>query len=256
MNIDLDKILYIGEDFFKSIDINLYNLYQTLLSKELIIEKLKHDSSGNCGYINGHLSGITLDMHIQNLYKVITLVHEMGHAYDNYLNKTQDNLSFQISIEVTSMTLELLFLYYLSQNNILSTDEIKVCQRKYLTDYLLRMNNAFIYNKFFIEKKLLIQDSTVDINELSHRRIILNNLSHKYLQFINENCNYYAVGLMFAAIFLEHYKNDAKGTIKEIKNFSYLSNSLTTKEIINYFDKGDLINSTSSNIKKALKKAH
>lgn len=258
---DFDKILYYVEDFFRLLGNDVYKLYLNIIKHNLIVEKREHDKYASCGYINGELSSIILEMNIVPLYKAINLVHEVGHAYDNYLNKTQDyKRGFQINVEFTSMTFELLFLSYLKENNLISDRLQNVTFQNYYTDYLLRMNNAYIYNKLFLEHKLptnlkLFNSQYFTQENLFNEGIIKNNLVKEYLEDISLYSNYYALGLLFSSYYLTKFQLNPKDTIKEIKDFSCLSNNFNTRDVINYYNIDELIKNTIKVTSKILKKA-
>ena len=258
---DFDKILYYVEDFFKLLGNDVYKLYLNIIKHNLIVEK-RNSVSNIFNILNkGELSSIILEMNIVPLYKAINLVHEVGHAYDNYLNKTQDyKRAFQINVEFTSITFELLFLFYLKENNLISERLQKVSFQNYYTDYLLRMNNAYIYNKLFLEHKLPTNLRTFNRkyfnqDNLFNEGIIKNPLSKEYLEDISHYSNYYALGLLFSSYYLTKFQSNPKDTIKEIKDFSCLSNNFNTNDVINYYNIDELIKNTIKITSKILKKA-
>ena len=259
-NIDIDKLLVLAEEFLYMIDKNLYGLYKKMIKDNLINEIFNYNYGGSCTYINGDNSEIILNHNPNNIYMIFALIHEMGHAYDNYLNKTQDyKRDNQINTEVTSLTFELLFAYFLLENNIKEKEEIKKRYRNYIQVYLALMNNAYIYNKLYFDKNVLMHEKV--LNELTSEIIdsislLQNNFSHKYSEELDFYNNRYGIGLLFSCAFLERFKRDMRSTIQEIKDLSCISNNLNTKEILSYFNKTELINATNKNILKVLKKRY
>ena len=195
-------------------------------------------------------------MNTSPLYKINALVHEVGHAYDNYLNKTQDyKRAYQINCEFTSMTFELLFINYLKENHLISNIQYEMGLKKYYIIYLIQMNNAYIYNKLFL-KGQLFNNQIFNIDMLFKQGIIKDTAIKGYLKDVSIYSNNYGLGLIIAAYYLQEFQKDVHNTIKEIKDFSCLSNNLTTSEIINYYPIEELAHNMTKNTTKILKKHH
>ncbi len=250
-----EALSYAGK-FFKMIGQDVYNLYKNLIENDLVYQKSSYDKGGTCGYLYNGLSSIILRMNVSNIYKAIALVHEMGHAYDNYINQTADyKRCHQINCEVTSMTFEQLFIYFLEQNNLLDKENASSCQRNYITNYLLIMNGAYFVNQLLTNCEMNGKDVlTLDEKDIEKYSILHSNSAYEYLSDTKFNDNYYGIGLIFSSIFKEHFAKNPSEAIKEIKELSILSQNMKTAEILNYYSKTDLINATNKNVSKTLKK--
>lgn len=249
---------YYLQEFLKLMGDNVYNLFKTLLKEDLMYEKGNYENGGTCAYIDDGLSSIIVRQNIPAIYKIIAIAHEMGHAYDNYLNKTADYIRcYQINSEVTSMTFEQLFIYFLKENNVLNTKAADMCQQNFMYNYLLIMNGVYFLNRISLDnnlptnEKLQITEKDIDIYSIIHT-----SAAYDYLNQAKFYDNYYGIGLIFSSILLKHFKKDYKSAIKEIKELSLLSQNMKTAEILNYYSKTDLINATNQNTSKTFCKRY
>lgn len=154
--IDPNTCLKIISDFLMKVDPELYNMFCYLYnSKHILFEnnyiggcELLEKKRNSIYIIVGPLSGVN-DM--QNL------VHELGHAYKDFCfqecHKYFD-INDVLASEISSETLELMFLDYLIKNNIYYNDAIysfKYYHERIIEDAkLLATLDRDYYNKSFI----------------------------------------------------------------------------------------------------------
>ena len=122
----IDELNYILKSFLYSVSSNLLSFYEEMENKNVIIIGNKKKSNGHTGFlsINDSQNYICINK-LSNLNDLKILVHEIGYAYYNYLNRIifldSRKLNNLIKSEVPSIWLELLFTIYLrnySVNNI------------------------------------------------------------------------------------------------------------------------------------------
>lgn len=254
--INFDRLIDAAEEFFKILSPNVYNLYVNLLKNELIFEKDNNDCSGQCTKLDNDLSGIIITKNDPNFLKILCLVHEIGHAYDYYLNKTANYNDYSLYCEVISTTFEHLFILYLESKNVIGKEAIKKIYRLFFIEYTKTINNAYIYNKLILNNQIkansiLTIDNQYTKDFIIQNSILKNNIVYQTKQ-IDNLINAYNFGIIMSFIFKDHYQKDAKLTIQEIEEISKLVNNLTTKEIIHLFSKNEYVNSISKDACKIL----
>lgn len=255
---NLKRLINYAIEFFKLMGNDVYELYKRLQNKELILEKDQTSYGGLCWNINGHLSSIILYTNSTNLYKIIALVHEMGHAYDNYLNRTHDyKLDVQINSEITSITFEHLFIKFLMNEKLLKEEDAKIIYHNFFTQHIKLMHEAYIYNNLVMNniiwpgKNFLIieeKDKTI----IKKYNIMKNNMLSKDIQSIKAVSNEYAIGTLVSFIMMNHYTQNKIDAIKEIKDLSMFSPVSNTEDILNLITKLGSIDIINKNTYKIL----
>ena len=125
--IDPNTCLKIVGDFLFTINPYIYNLFCELYSDNRLLFSPMFDSSSEINLKKRD----TIHVFCKSLCKVsdmATLAHEMGHAYKDYcIPEYHDafELNGAIRSEISSMTLELMFVVYLINNNIYREDALK-----------------------------------------------------------------------------------------------------------------------------------
>lgn len=258
---NLTNLINYAKDFLNYIDPNLLILFNKLIDNQLIVEATIKDYGGKCHKINGDLSGIIIRYDTINFYKAITLVHEMGHAYYHYLNKTIPNLiRSNIVNECLPRIFEQLFLVYLRENYLIDENSINQYERFFMLHQLNLTNSVYIINKLLMDN--VINDdfrvenikATLSFNDYNNLSIIKpkNNEFQQYLSFVN---NYYSYAFILSMIVRENYLENEEETIKFIKEIPTLSIDMDAIEFINIFNKNDYLNATKKNISRVLSKS-
>lgn len=265
-NVDFNKYLQYVKGFFDLIDPEVCKLFCEMVDKDLItlVAKIKTRPLGGetCTIGNGK-SSIVIEYN-KSFYSILALVHEMGHAYHNYLSKCfptyKDNF---IDTECISMTFEFLFLTFLRDNHLINSDILDVLERNNLVAELCTMNDAYVYNSIISDSN--IRDYSI-LNKIEVERIkeiyskytiiknsfILRNRK-KNLTFYD---NFYGYGLLFAIMVRKMFINDKKEAIKLIKRFPSYANEHSGYELIETFNDHSYINPFIEYTDKILSKTH
>ena len=178
-----------------------------------------------------------------------TIVHELGHCYQFYLQRNHTHLeTFNPYTEVTSLFLEKLFIEFL---------KTKYKFRKDIKDYELE-DHIYFLNDISISKalcKLFMDKDIGDINayDLSYKTNssyeelmvrVLNDCGYVMENKINLHLTeyHYSLGNIIATYFIDKIKKDFFGTWKEFKDFICTVDNYPLKEVLDeYFDL-DLMN--------------
>ena len=255
---NFDKLYQGAKDFFKYLGNDVYNLFERLYNNNLIIENASLDA-GTCYNFNNGTSGIIIHQNIDFISKVITLVHEMGHAYYNYLSNTKPSLNTTtIALECPSLMFEQLFLLYLNENNIIGEKTINNLERSFHYRELLHTNSSYIINKLINNNQLdfnfNMHDINKEINKEEYNKLGIFNKVVTDNNYINFYDNFYSYGYLFSNIIREKFIKNEKETLKYIKEILSLTKVLNTEEFINLFSKEEYLNQTNKNISRVFKK--
>ena len=261
-NVNIKNLIEYAQDFLYSIDPNLISLFNKLIDNELIVETTLDEFGGKCHKINGEYSGIIIEFNTRNFYKAVTLVHEMGHAYYHYLNKSNPTLvRSNIANESMPRIFEQLFLLYLRENYLLDKNSLDQYERFFMLHQLHMTNSVYIFNKLLINEEIPVDfhvenmKALLSFQEYYDLSIIKQKDSdfQKYMSFMY---NYYSYALILSMIIRENYIEDKDETIKLIKELPNLAIDMDAMEFIDQFDKNDYLNATKKNISRILSKTH
>ena len=261
-NINIEKLINYAKDFLFYIDSDLLQLFNKLLDKDLIVESDINDFGGKCHKLNGDLSGIIIKYNAVDFYKVMTIIHEMGHAYYHYLNKSIPNLTrSNIANECIPRTLEQLFLVYLKDNYLIDENTINKYERFFLIHQLRLTNSVYIINNLLI-KNIINSDfypenikailSYPDYYELS----IIKPKDNEFMKYLSFSYNYYSYAFILSQIIRENFVENPNETIKFIKEIPFLAIDMNAKEFIDLYDKNDYLSATKKNISRILSKKY
>ncbi len=262
-NTNFDKIYHTTTDFFKYLGNDVYSLYEYLYNQNLIIEVDRENFGGSCININNYTSGITLQTKGRILWKILSLVHETGHAYHNYLNHTHPSFSTtKITRECLSITFEQLFLTYLRNNYLLDSNILDIYERFFHFQYLQIINASYIINNAFLNGQIIVPNAMIAFNnkvytpskEKYQEQSILDRANYHYSSHLQFSSNYYSYAYLFSNLIRDLYQKDEKETIKFIKEIPYYERGLSLKEFIELFNKSDYTNQTNKNVCRVLKK--
>ena len=261
-NANIENLIKYAKDFLNYIDPNLIKLFNRLIDNQLIVETSVDDYGGKCHKLNGNVSGIIIRYDTLNFYKVLTVVHEMGHAYYHYLNKCFPNLiRSNIANECIPRIFEQLFLIYLKENYLIDENSLNKYERYFMLHQINITNAVYIVNKLLMDN-IINDDFNIDniktkmsFNDFYNLSIIKpkNNDFQKYLLFTN---NYYSYAFILSSIIRENYLQNKDDTIKFIKEIPSLSIDFDALEFIDLFSKNDYLNATKKNISRVLSKTH
>lgn len=258
-NVNYEELIIYVEAFFKYLDSDLYNLYLNHKNNNFIIETTYRDTGG-CFNINGNYSSIILN-NTNSLTKAIALVHEIGHAYDNYLNRNQNvKTTLALNVEATPLVLEKLFIRFLDYFHLLNSKTIEICEQRHHIDNLIFTNCAYIYNKLVLQGEIPLDiilniDYNLNIPKEMYEKysLILENTMEYSKQYINLYANLYGMAYLISNTLINKSK-----TIKEVilrtKEYSMLTKSLNNSEILELFTKEDYLNATNKFVNKTLTK--
>ena len=147
-HIDTNTCLKIVGDFLLSVSPYLYNVFCELYNSNRIL-----CAQGIGGNEISVKTRDSIHVFIDSLCKVsdmATLAHEMGHAYKDYLIPTYHkafDIEDSLHSEISSKTLELMFIMYLINNRIYYDDAIK-CFNNY-ENFLYEKTNKYSKEKVF-----------------------------------------------------------------------------------------------------------
>ena len=189
-----------------------------------------------------------------------TLVHEMGHCYQFYLQRNHSHLEvFNPFMETTSLLFEKMFKYYLIknheynkamfdydlENNIYFLNDL--ASSKVILELLMNkdVNNVDIYD--------LSYESSVPITELQRRMImdcgyIMSNKLNFELSEIH-----YSTGEIIATYFMNKMEKDFNSSWKEYKDFIMTVDNYPLEDIFNKYIDTNLV---KNEIKKFIKSYH
>ena len=261
-NISTKTILSCAEEFMYFMDKDVLKLYYKLLDKKLVCETDIGDNGGLCFKIDGNTSAILIDLYNVPLHKMFSIVHEMGHAYYHYLNKGIPSLSrTNIAREVLPKIFEQLFLDYLRENRLIDKNNLDIYERFSIMHQLKLTNSVYIVNKLLLNNAINAYLKPEDVKvKLSHEdyynlSIIKpkNDDEQKYLSY---DYNYYAYAFLVSSLIKERFKKNELETRKFIKEYPIYAQELTSKELIDLFDKSEYINSVNKNTSRVLSKTH
>lgn len=259
-DVNIQNLLSHAFDFLKYFDIDAYDLYQKLYQNNLIVECNINDFGGTCQKIDGEKSGIILRYNTASFYKIVTLIHEIGHAYYHYLDKTTPNLNrTKLTNEVMSRIFEQLFLLYLKENYLIDNNSINLYERFFHVQQIGLLNASHIINELLlnniISPQFHIEEIEADLSKEDFKKLSIQNKPIlEFQKFVKFESNYYAYAYLFSNIIRERFRINQSETKKLIKDIPYLSRIYTANEFINLFDKQEYLNSTKKNINRVLKK--
>lgn len=244
-----DKLYEIVADFFKFLGTDVVKLYNQIIKNNNIF--LLDD----CDYSGVSMNALAVDnpcIIIRNVEDYLsyyfTLVHEMGHCYQFYLQRNHSHLEvFNPFTESTSLLFEKMFMFYLKNNHMFLDD---------LFDYELE-NHIYFLNDLASSKVIfellmnkdvrnvntydLTYESSVPLYELQRKMImdcgyIMSNKLNFELSEIH-----YSTGEIIATYFMNKMKNDFNSAWNEYKNFITTCDNYPLEDIVNKYIDTDLV---------------
>ncbi len=245
--------------FFESLGEDVLNLYLKMADgKNILANNMK------MGYMGYTLDTLPIDnpcIVVQNAQKnfafYLTLVHEVGHAYQFYIQRNQKNYSSLMPYaEITSHLFERLFLDYLK-----NVHEDKYCFVFEEEDYNYFLNDVSA-SKIFCDLMINKNITCIDpyclaclVPEDKMKDELINDCGYvlNYENDINLTILRYSIGKVIAMYFHEKLKNDFNHEWKKYKDFLCTVNYLPMNEVMEKYFDVDLV---TENIKKFTKSYH
>ena len=252
----LYEIVY---DFFRFLGNDVVKLYNSIIKNNNIFLLDKCDYSGVS--MNSLTTG-SPSIVLQNIEKYLTyyftLVHEMGHCYQFYLQRNHMHIEvFNPFMESTSLLFEKMFAYYLKKNHLYEKD---------LIDYDIE-NNIYFLNDLASSKvilELLMNKDIHNVNmyDLTYESSVPVTMLHSKMI---KDCGYimsnkfnfelseihYSMGEIIASYFIDEMEKDFNRAWSEYKDFITTCDNYPLEDIIDKYVDTNLI---KNNIKKFIKK--
>lgn len=241
--INLSDMKGVLPSFFNNFGKEFVNIYNKMIQEGRIVKGPIKNSDGICfNTMQTDLGFIVINKDMTDIDFFFSLVHEMGHIYQMYLQKAHPYvIDVNITSEVMSLTMEKLFYFFCESNNVLSD---KVFASNILNHY------SFL-NHYAIAKTIceLISDNLItdidpysfDVNHKSEKIKILNHITKEcgYLYDCFKNINLtsiiYSVGDIISTHMFYSILNDYDKGILELKNFIINAKDYSMEEIINNY---------------------
>ncbi len=249
------------EEFLNILGSDVCDLYNKIILSDGFFLHNKLDELG------ASLNTIAIDnprMIVQNVEKDLdfysTIVHEIGHCYQYYLQRNHLHFeAFNPFMETTSIFFEKLFFEFLKTKkkyNRMAKDA-EVFEHIYFLNNLsasrilcaLMMSNTIGQIEPFSLKYSPLVDKEILLDEMLQDcgYIMENKRKIELTEF------HYSIGNVIAAYFLEKTKSDFRGTLKEYKDFICTADDYPLKEILDKYFNMDLM---EDNIKTFINSYH
>ena len=256
--VNLNKLYGLVEEFFDSLGSDVKNLYNEMDKHNniLLVDNPKH--LGESEDVQNIDNPYIIIQNIENYFLYyFTLVHEMGHCYQFYLQRNHLHLeSFNLFTEVTSTLFEKMFASFLQKKHLFQQElhNIDLENHIYFLNSIsaskilcnLFMNNEFLY----INPYNLSYGSRVPLEELKKLMrkdcgyILSNKKDIEFMEF------YYSIGEIIASYFMKRIEEDFQTGWQEFKNFISTVDNYSLEEILNKYMDTNLI---KENIKTFIK---
>lgn len=245
-------------DFFKSLNVDVLDLYNEMKNNISYSNLHEKDLEGTCYEIlESKYSYINLDNSSFNTSSLSTLVHEVGHAYHNYLLRNHPKLTYYTIIDETMSSLfEKLFFKYLEKNYSNYVNVNNLWYEYYSLSYY-QLVNLLLTSILLQDKKIVEIDSNLRCKTCySFDQVI--ELSMDLECAINDDPNLnikdyiYLIGDLISDYFLEIMDNDFKVGFKTFCNFIQEANYYTISEILDKYTSD--LSYTKENIKRVMEK--
>jgi len=225
----LEKYIEAFEYFISTLGLKYSNKYYELKKENLIKSVFLNKSMGMCYDFVGLKKQMILVDFKNKIYQFFVLIHELGHAiHFDYLNGLKSRpLELNIFQECLPLILEIKFMNFLEENNILVKDFKKIFFIDELIDIIrVNINSYYIKNNLYKIKKDNIKFK--DFKILKNKYIFLNKKIINSNDYIQVNIEFYS--LITALVFLNQYNKDNEILIEESLEFLGKSEVLSLQE--------------------------
>lgn len=229
LSYDGQKELY-NEAFEFMKYINCYQLYKQINDNSMINYHSKAIDYSCCVNNGEKLSYIVLANHKQNSYKkVMSLVHEMGHAVVNNNSCGNKSNLFDVGIEseVFSLCFERIFMDFLLERGKVEYNLVRRMQQNFETEFYKITLWAKYVNDIFDDKY-----TSYSINNGS-LEVSFSNENGSFCRDLRDNN--YAIGNATSAILLCQYKKDKKYFISHISEIVNEIKTMSFEKIISEY---------------------
>ena len=158
-----DDLLYLTNEFYKTIDPELYNIFEKQFNKRYRNFRFSKDLSENQGYSGMSYYVKDLDETLIEVEKkkeydnLLTIIHEYGHAISfNYLKDDPDTYARDVYCEIESTFMELIAMDYFAKLNEFKNDNSEQRNRFFNSfildnDRILTTYNMTVIFKLYLE---------------------------------------------------------------------------------------------------------
>ncbi len=265
-HIEIKKYLPYVIEFFKYLGV--YEIYIDIKNSNLfyLSSNLKHYNFFGTTYNIGNGRSSIIVKNGNDFRTLLTIVHEIGHAYENYLKKdlyVRKNRYFDS--ECLSTAFEYLFIEFLRNNNLVDDNFLSISEKNNLIIDLSRMDNAYVYNNYTFEQQIKLDNNDLKIPIEEFNRFTIIKANSYNINKVDNTCilkksyNYYGYGFLFAMAMRERFLEDEQGAKEYIQSFPKFIyyNILDThfgRDLIKLIPDNEYINATNDYVDKVLSK--
>lgn len=205
---------------------NCYDLYCDIVSKKRISYTSPVLNDSIC--IGNKSNSYIVINEADGLYRYISLVHEIAHALENKTLKTRKkHFDMPYVSETMSITFSRIFLEYLKENNVLSSNDLNCIKINFEINCHRFIEWSFLMTEAVREGNFTISDYNINIL-LDGVKATRSLTDHNY-----------SLGSVFSVSLLNMWRKNEKAFISDIPSMLYYLNQMDLKDLINFFDKHD-----------------
>lgn len=232
----------IVSNFFKLLNDDVFILYNEMKNSNISYSSL-HETNleGTCYEIlESKYSYINLDNSSFNLSSLSTLVHEVGHAYHNYLLRNHPKLTYYTIVDETMSSLfEKLFFKYL-EKNYSNCFNVNALWYEYYSLSYYQLANLLLTSVLLQDKKVIEINSNLRCKTCYSVDEVIE-LAEDLECVVDDNPNLnirdyiYLIGDLISDYFLKIMDNDFNEGFKTFCNFMQEANYYAISEILDKY---------------------
>lgn len=240
---DMIKIVY---DFYKSLDINLYEKLFSILHDDSVSvnfsEPAKHDKSRHNVCSQGDRGRKISLAPENNLYGLITVCHEFCHMLSQRMQENKRAVDSTIG-EVETLFIEKVFANYLLENGIITNAEYENTMMG--GDYSLLGDITYCFQRNDLLNIIDCEQLTGEkVDELVDKLknnpncdVLLSRLKKMASLSKTSPADYspierYVIGQIVGTVLFDRYQNDRQCTIEKFKNYLSHNSELTFSQML------------------------
>ena len=213
-------------DFLKYM--HCYDLYCKLNDKKMISYNSPVLNYSVC--IGNRRDSYIIIHEKDELYRYITLAHEIAHAYENsILNKRRQYFDVPYTAEIISLTFNRIFMSYLENNNILPSSVIRKIQNNFEVNCFDYVTWAYLITKAIKNDKYNIEEYDINFT-INNKRVERSLTDHNY-----------ALGSVFSLSMYNMWQKNDLAFIRDLPNMIFFIDKMSLNELIDFFNKPDCI---------------